>query len=90
MFEKTVSLCLCVHCPGVIGPDWLSGWSEETIQSLGTLGLDVAPKTNTIPKMNSPSQNPHNILSLLFHKHFQTLVAGKQDIPNHLECHKTT
>lgn len=89
-WKNAVSLCLCVHCSGVIGLDWLSGRSEETIQSLGTQGLDVAPKKPILHwKWTRLRKNPHNILSLLFRKHFQTLVARKQDIPNHFGCRKT-
>lgn len=90
--KNIVPLCLCVHCSGVIGPDWLSGRSEENHPEPWELWLlDAAPKTKTTPKTNFALRtNPHNILSLLFRRHFQTSVAGKQDIPNYLECHKTT
>lgn len=72
-----VSLCLCVHCSRVSELDWLSGWSEETIQSLGTQCLDVTTKNQYYTENKLASANTHDILSLLFHKHLNRLAVEK-------------
>lgn len=59
---------------------WLAEWTVRgNYPEPGNLafGWSHWERIQTALKMNSLSQNPHNILSLLVHRHFKTLVAEK-------------
>lgn len=70
---------------------WLAEWTVRwNYPEPGNSGFGCSTKKPILHwKWTRLRKNPHNIISLLFRKHFQTLVAGKQDIPNHFGCRKT-
>lgn len=69
---------------------WLAEWTVRgNYPEPGNSGFGCSTKNQYYTENELPFTNPHDIISLLFSKHFQTFVAEKQDSPYDFWCCKT-